>query len=182
MRGFSHVEIRTWRYSANGLVAFDQVGRVVDYGAAGAVGRVGTLDADVCDGRGRVYHRSAVGGVKHDHGGTGSDDAQTTTDAAAGGTHGPGAAVATGIAAGALGILAAAMRRVMVLLVMADTHGPGRSAVPHLVDVLVVVFAGGRAGVAAPVRRRRAQVLVRAGARAAVAAVHLHFNCGHGNG
>lgn len=166
--------LRTWRHCADGLVALDQVSRI----RAGHHG--GTADGDVSDGRrGRVDQRAAVTGVQHDHGRTGADDSHSTA-ATSGGAHGARTAVTSRVPARALGLLAAAVRVMFMLVLqqMADAHGFRRSA-PHLVYVLVVVLAGRRARVAASVGRRRAQVLVRPGAGTAVAAVHLHLDCGH---
>jgi len=109
--------------------------------------------------------------VQHDHGRT--DHAARAAGSAARGAHGTRSAVAARVPARALGLFAAVM---VVLPVVQQAHALG--PVPHLVNVLVVVLAGRRARVAAPVRRRRAEVLVRPGAGAAVAAVHLHLDCG----
>jgi len=110
--------------------------------------------------------------VEHDHGRT--VDSGCAAASAARGAHGSGPAVATRVPAGALGLFAA----VVMLRVVQKTYAFG--PLPHLVNVLVVVLAGRRALVAAPIRRRRAEVLVRSGAGAAVAAVHLHLDCEHG--
>lgn len=146
-------------------------------------------DSDVGDGRVDASGLMMAGCVEHDHGRADSTGRDATACSAPGGAHRSRTAVAARVPAGALGLLAAAM----VAIVSADSWCPdsaaaaddgadGRGPVSHLVDVLVVVFAGARAPwlVAAPVRRRRAEVLVRPGAGAAVAAVHLHLDCRHG--
>jgi len=110
--------------------------------------------------------------MEYDHGRT--DDSICATASAACRAHGTGPAVATRVPAGALGLFAA----MVMLRVVQKTYAFG--PLSHLVNVLVVIFAGRRALVAAPIRRRRAEVLVRSGAGAAVTAVHLHLDCEHG--
>lgn len=174
--------LRTWRHRSRGLVTrLDRVGG-------------GTADGDVGDGRrGRAVDVAgwcSRGGVQHDHGRrTGAAQHRATRDAAPGRAHRSRTAVASRVPARALGLLAA--RALLRRTVSVDGCSPGRSRrwpSSHLVYVLVVVLAGRRAPrlAAAPVGRRRrrrgAQVLVRPGAGAAVAAVHLHLDCGGQDG
>lgn len=160
---------RTWCHRTDGLIALDHVGRVGDHGASGG----GTTDCDVGDGRWRVYQRAARTGVKHNHGRTRTRDAHARPDTtAARGAHGTRTAVAAGIPAGTLGLLATIMHVVA-------TTAASFSPMSYFIDVFVVVLAGRCARVAALVRRRRAQVFVRSGAGAAVTTVHLHLNCGN---
>lgn len=161
---------RTWCNRTDGLVAFGQVWRVGDHSAAG--GR--TADGDVGDGRRRWVDQcvTRTAGVQHDHGGTGTDDAHTGTNATAtSGAHRTRTAVATGVPAGALGPLAA----VVHMVAYAHPSGP----LSHFVDIFVVVLTGRCTRIAAPVRWRRAQVFVRSGTGTAVAAMHLYLNCRH---